>query len=139
MRALLLILWLCPATLMAQAESPPVAPIEPISSPYLMKLTGGLLLVVAIILVLAWLVKKFNLNQQSQSGLIRIIAGLTIGTRDRIVLLQVGEEQILLGLTPGRIEKLHTLAEPVEAPDAKLAPASFAAKLNRLMNDREAS
>ncbi len=139
MRALLLILCLFPATLLAQAESVPVAPIEPISSPYLMKLTGGLLLVVAVIFVLAWLVKKFNLNQQSQNGLIRIIAGLTIGTRDRIVLLQVGEEQILLGLTPGRIEKLHTLAEPVEAPDARIAPPSFAAKLNRLMNDREAS
>ncbi len=139
MCALLLTLWLCPATLMAEVDSPPIAPIEPISSPYLMKLTGGLLLVVAIIFVLAWLVKKFNLNQQSQNGLIRIVAGLTIGTRDRIVLLQVGDEQILLGLTPGRIEKLHTLTEPVEAPEAGLAPASFAAKLNRLMNDREAS
>ena len=69
-----------------------------------------------IIFLLAWLVKKFNLNQQSSSGLIRVIAGLSIGTRDRIVLLQVGEEQILVGLTPGRIEKLHTLAQPLEAP-----------------------
>ena len=118
----------------SQLDSPP---LEPLSTPYLLKLTGGLLLVVAAILVLAWLVKRFNLNQQSQNGLIRIIAGLSIGTRDRIVLLQIGDEQILVGLTPGRIEKLHTLAHPLEAPEGQPATSTFAAKLNRAMGDKE--
>ena len=124
----------------ALAESKLDTPaLEPLSTPYLLKLTGGLLLVVAIIFVLAWLVKKFNLNQQSQNGLIRIVAGLSIGTRDRIVLLQVGEEQILVGLTPGRIEKLHTLSHPLELPEGTAATSSFAAKLNRAMGDREST
>lgn len=113
------------------------SPLEPLSTPYLLKLTGGLLLVVVAILVLAWLVKRFNLNQQSQNGLIRIIAGLSIGTRDRIVLLQVGDEQILVGLTAGRIEKLHTMAHPLQAPEGQPATSPFAAKLNRAMDDRE--
>ena len=89
--------------------------------------------------MLAWLLKKFNLNQQSHNGLIRIIAGLSIGTRDRIVLIQIGEEQILLGLTPGRIEKLHTLSQPLDAPGEQIEPGAFAAKLNRLMGDRKPS
>ncbi len=103
------------------------------------KLTGGLILIVALILVLAWLMKKFNLNQQSHSGLIKIIAGLSIGTRDRIVLLQIGEEQILVGLTPGRIEKLHTLAQPLEVAGEREVSGSFASKINRLMGDRGTS
>jgi flagellar protein FliO/FliZ len=122
----------------ALAQSPLDSPaLEPLSTPYLFKLTGGLLLVVMVIFVLAWLVRKFNLNQQSQNGLIKIIAGLSIGTRDRIVLLQIGEEQILVGLTPGRIEKLHTLSQPLDAPEGQLASSSFAEKFNRVMGDRE--
>ena len=140
MRYLLPFLCLFSEALMAQSESPAVAPLEPISSPYLMKLTGGLVLTVALIFVLAWLVKRFNLNQQASSGLIRVIAGLSIGTRDRIVLLQVGDEQILLGLTPGRIEKLHTLAQPPDAPSTdQTVSGAFAAKLNRLMGERKSS
>jgi flagellar protein FliO/FliZ len=136
MRWILLLTGLLSSTAFAQSrlESPA---LEPLSTPYLFKLTGGLLLVVAVILVFAWLVKKFNLNQQSQNGLIKIIAGLSIGTRDRIVLLQIGEEQILVGLTPGRIEKLHTLSHPLDAPEAKLATSSFAEKFNRVMGERE--
>ena len=136
MRYLCLLLILLPQFALAQTEESAVAPLEPISSPYLLKLTGGLLLVVAIIFVLAWLVKRFNLGQQSQGGLIKIVSGVSIGTRDRIVLLQVGEEQILVGLTPGRIEKLHTLAQPLEPAAEQPVAASFADKINRLMGDR---
>ncbi len=126
----------CSFAVRAQVET--ITPLEPISSPYLMKLTGGLILVVALIFLFAWLLKKFNFNQHSQNGLIRIIAGLSMGTRDRIVLLQIGEEQILLGLTPGRIQKLHTLSQPLDAVSE--APGSaFADKLQRLMGDRKAS
>lgn len=137
MRFLPVLLLLLPGW--ATAEDEPTAVLEPMSSPYLLKLTAGLIAVVLAIFVLAWLVKKFNLTQQSAHGLIRIVAGLSIGTRDRIVLLQVGEEQILVGLTPGRISRLHTLAHPLDAPDAQSVSGSFANKLNRIMNDREAT
>ncbi len=139
MRWLLVFTGLFSSVVMAQSEFDTVAPMEPLSSPYLFKLTGGLLLVVAVIFGLAWLLKKFNLNQQSHNGVIKIVAGLSIGTRDRIVLLQVGEEQILVGLTPGRIEKLHTLSEPLDSPQGQIASSSFADKLNRLMGDRGTS
>jgi flagellar protein FliO/FliZ len=136
MRWILVLTALLSNTALAQSQLDTPA-LEPLSMPYLLKLTGGLLLVVVVILAFAWLVKKFNLNQQSQNGLIKIIAGLSIGTRDRIVLLQIGEEQILVGLTPGRIEKLHTLSQPLDAPEAQLASSSFAEKFNRVMGERE--
>jgi len=139
MRWLLIFGSLFSGALRAQAEPLESVALEPLSSPYLLKLTGGLVLVVLVIFMLAWVVRKFNLNQHSQSGLIRIIAGLSIGTRDRIVLVQVGEEQILLGLTPGHIEKLHTLAVPLEIPGGPLEASSFATRLGRLMGERENS
>ena len=140
MRFLAVIFGCLPQLALAQAEQPSATVLEPLSSPYLLKLTGGLILVVVVIFALAWLVKKFNLAQQSHAGLIKIVAGVSIGTRDRIVLLQVGEEQILVGLTPGRIEKLHTLAEPLAlSGESPMATTSFAEKINRLMGDRGTS
>jgi flagellar protein FliO/FliZ len=136
MRWLLILMFYLPSSLLAQQQSDQVATMEPMSSPYLAKLTGGLLLVVVLIFVLAWVMKKFNLSQHSQNGLIRIIAGLPLGTRDRIVLLQVGEEQILLGLSPGRIQKLHTLSNPIIQEQEQVSTSAFAQKLDRIMGKK---
>jgi len=138
MRRFALFLSCLPLSVFAQATVEDVTMIEPMSPSYLFKLTGGLILVVVIIFTLAWLVKRLNLTQHSQNGLLRIVAGLPVGTKDRIVLLQVGDEQILLGLSPGRIEKLHTLSDPVIVEDNAHSSAPFAEKLNKLMNKGEA-
>lgn len=123
-----------PLLVQAQQTTGSQAAIDPLSSSYLLKLTGGLLLVVIVIFLVAWILRKFNLTQQSRTGLLRIVAGLNIGTRDRIVLLQIGEEQILLGLTPGRIEKLHILSSPLDCEDKEPSAPVFAQKLTQLMS-----
>ena len=127
-----------PISALAQQAIGTQAAAEPLSSPYLLKLTAGLLLVVMVIFLFAWVLKKFNLTQQSKSGLLRIVAGLNLGTRDRIVLLQVGEEQILLGLSPGRIEKIHLLAIPLDCDSDEPGTPAFAQKLNQLMSKKAA-
>jgi flagellar protein FliO/FliZ len=134
----LLISLLCcfPLAVLAQQESADIASVDPMSSPYLAKLTGGVLLVVFIIFGLAWLMKRLNLSQHSQNGLLKIIAGLPLGTRDRIVLLQVGEEQILLGLSPGRIQKLHTLSIPLIDQQEPIINSAFSQKLDRIMGKK---
>ncbi len=123
-----------PAELLAQQASSEIAVVEPLSTSYLMKLTGGLVLVVAAIFFFAWLLKRLKLTQHSQHGLLKVVAGLPLGTRDRIIVLQVGEEQLLLGLSPGRIEKLHTLAEPLIDQNEQQALTPFAEKLQGLLN-----
>lgn len=114
------------------------AALEPLSSSYLLKLTGGLILVVIVIFGLAWMVKKMNLTPRSQTGLIKVVAGLNLGTREKILLLEIGDEQILVGLCPGRIEKLHTLTTPLNTDSIDVQAAGsmhskFARKLNQLM------
>ena len=136
MRLLIFLLCCLPLTVVAQQESADIASVDPMSSLYLAKLTGGLLLVVVVIFGLAWLMKRLNLSQHSQNGLLKIIAGLPLGTRDRIVLLQVGEEQILLGLSPGRIQKLHTLSIPLIDQQEPIVNSAFSQKLDRIMGKK---
>ena len=67
----------------------------------LTQLVLGLLLVVGLIFVLAWLMRRVQNIGPGNAQVIEMIGSRALGPRDRLVLVQVGEEQILLGLTPG--------------------------------------
>ncbi|AMB85311.1 flagellar assembly protein FliO [Pseudomonas agarici] len=101
----------------------------------LTQLVLGLLLVLAIIFALAWLLRR--VQQAGPTGkknqVIELIGSRALGPRDRLVLVQVGNEQILLGLTPGSITPLHVLKEPVEVPSGEPASAEFAQRLMELL------
>lgn len=106
-----------------------------LSSGYMAKLLLSLGLVVGIIFALAWVVKRFNFVPQQGRGIIQIISTLSVGSRDRIALIQVGEEQLLIAVSPGRITKLHSLEKPIQTLNAKtLEEGSFKDKLNTLLN-----
>ncbi len=91
------------------------------------QLVLSLVLVVALILVVAWLLKRFGGFAATTSGNMKIIDALSMGTRERIVLLQVGEQQVLLGVSPGHVEMLCTLEKPVETTaQASALQGSFA-------------
>ena len=68
----------------------------------LTQLVLGLLLVLGLIFALAWLLRRVQRAGPQQGQLIELISSRALGPRDRLVLVQVGNEQILLGLTPGR-------------------------------------
>lgn len=100
----------------------------------LAQMVFGLLLVVGLIFFLAWLLRRMQGVAVKGGQVIEIVGSRAIGPRDRLLLVQVGKEQILLGYTPGSIEALHVLAEPVEVPEsARQATPEFAQRLMELM------
>ncbi|MFT5502544.1 MAG: flagellar protein FliO/FliZ [Gammaproteobacteria bacterium] len=90
---------------------------QSLPSSYLLKLTVTLFFIVVMIFGIAWVLKRFNLTQQKGSGMIKVIGGMALGTKDRLMVIEIGEERLLLGLSPGRIEKLHTLNCPPSVPN----------------------
>jgi len=103
-----------------------------VNGDYMTKLLLSLGLVVAIIFALAWLVKRFNFIPQQSQNLIKIMSTLSVGSRDRLALIQVGDEQLLIALTPGKISKLHCLKNPVKTVDE--AQSSFKNKMDFLLD-----
>ena len=97
------------------------------------KLLFGLLLVVGLIFVLAWLLRRVQQINPRSNQAIKLISSHALGPRDRLVLVQVGREQVLLGLSAGRITPLHVLEEPVHLPDAEPANPEFAQRLMELL------
>lgn len=87
---------------------------DPMSGGYLMQLVIGLFIVLLCIVVLAWFAKKMKHFNPLADGSLRVIGGLSMGSRERVALLQVGEQQLLIGISPGRINTLHVLDTPIE-------------------------
>ncbi|MBV4451861.1 MULTISPECIES: flagellar biosynthetic protein FliO [Pseudomonas] len=99
----------------------------------LTQLVLGLLLVVGLIFALAWLMRRLQNAGPGNGQVIEMIGSRALGPRDRLVLVQVGEEQILLGITPGRITPLHVLKTPVDVAETKAATPEFAQRLMELL------
>ena len=104
----------------------------------LSQLVLGLLLVLGLIFGLAWLLRRVQHAGPRQGQVIELISSRALGARDRLVLVQVGNEQILLGLTPGRITPLHVLKEPVQVPgSAQPATPEFAKRLMEILGQQK--
>ena len=104
----------------------------------LTQLVLGLLLVLGLIFGLAWLLRRVQHAGPRQGQVIELISSRALGARDRLVLVQGGNEQILLGVTPGRITPLHVLKEPVQLPESSQpATPEFAKRLMELMGNQK--
>src|SRR5476651_686561 len=100
----------------------------------LTQLVFGLLLVLGLIFFLAWLLRRVQQAGPAGKGqVIDIIGSRALGPRDRLMLIQVGNEQILLGLSPGTITALHVLKEPVQVSSGEQATPEFAQRLMELL------
>jgi len=118
----------------AAAADRPQSPLgmsgEVLSSGFLMQFFSGLAVVLVCVVGLAWMMRRFGRLQSSANGALRMIDGMALSTRERIVLVQVGDTQLLLGVAPGRIDALHVLGEPLPvAGEEKPAGMNFATRL----------
>ncbi|TWX54116.1 flagellar biosynthetic protein FliO [Colwellia hornerae] len=73
----------------------------------------SLLAVLVAIVVVAWLLKKLQVGGTAVNGL-KVVTSLNLGSKERLVVVQVGKKQLLLGVTGQQINILDTLAEPIE-------------------------
>ncbi len=102
--------FLAPA--LALAEN--AAPSPGLDTSALVRVTLGLALVLAVIVGLGWAMRRMGAVTGSASGRLRVLGGVSVGNRERVVLLQVGEEQLLIGVAPGRVQTLHVLDKPLD-------------------------
>nr|WP_141676610.1 flagellar biosynthetic protein FliO [Pseudomonas bananamidigenes] len=125
-----------PAATAAAPAAPAVAPaVNSGVAGQLTQLVFGLLLVVGLIFFLAWLLRRVqNAGPAGKGQVIELIGSRALGPRDRLLLVQVGSEQILLGLSPGTITALHVLKEPVDVPaTSEKATPEFAQHLLKIL------
>ncbi|SFX22345.1 flagellar biosynthetic protein FliO [Marinospirillum alkaliphilum] len=90
----------------------------------------GLLVVLLLLFFLAWLVRRLNLvpGAMGAAGGMKVLAVLPLSNRERLILVQVGSEQLLLGVTQQQINLIHRLEEPLSTEGSQ--QAAFASLLD---------
>ncbi len=69
----------------------------------------GLVLVLGLLVVSLWLLKRLSHLNASAGCQIRVLGGLSLGGRERLLVIEIGQTQLVLGVAPGRIQTLHVL------------------------------
>lgn len=96
------------------AFTPP--PATAVSSGSVLQVILSLLLVLAAIALVAWLLKRINLPQNAAGNALKVISGVAVGQRERIVLVEVNDTWLVVGVAPGQVTALHTMPKNVLPP-----------------------
>jgi flagellar protein FliO/FliZ len=78
----------------------------------------SLLMVLALIGLSAFVLKRFNVTQQ-HNGQLKVVASLSLGVKERLVVAQVGEQQLVLGVTAQQITLIKSLEEPLDSGNSE--------------------
>lgn len=81
----------------------------------------GLFAIIALILGLAWLARRAGLVRHVQGGVMKVVGSTSLGARQRLLLVEVGDTWLVLGVSAGQIRTLHTLPAGSAAPGEAIA------------------
>jgi flagellar protein FliO/FliZ len=104
----LLLVWL-PASFAVSGPDNPAQVARTVSSSDIAAWGIGLVIVLSVFFMCAWGIRKLSGLTLNGAEKIRMVGGLSLGMREKVVLLQVGKKQLVLGVTPGHIETLLVL------------------------------
>jgi len=107
------------------------ATVQP--SDYFLQILLSLILILLIIFFAAWFLKRYAHVNGAVNGQLKVLGGIALGQREKVVLLQIGEEQIVIGVTPSQITHLYTLTEPIKIEEGDVTANRFSARLQEAL------
>jgi len=115
------------ATLAQAADSAaPPAVGAPVSLLSLLQVLLALLVVLGAIGLFAWLMRRFVPGQAGAGGLLRVVGGVMVGPKERLVVVEVGDTWLLLGVAASAVTLVHSMPKPPRAPEAQPSqPGAF--------------
>ena len=93
----------------------------------------SLLLFVGAIMGLAWLLNKLQGGRSHNGGLINVVASHALGAKERLVVVDVGGRQIVVGVTASQISTLHVLDEPLDVGVSSVERVNFSDRLKKVI------
>lgn len=97
--------------------------VRPLAGVDLLQWSLALLAVLVALFVFAWTLRRLGQFSRLEPGSFRVLAALSLGSRERVVLVQAGAKQLVLGVAPGRVETLCVLeGEEAIRMSGELAP-----------------
>ena len=129
--------------LMLAASASAAVPIKEASSVApttgLLQIFMGLIAVLTLMAVAVWFLKKIGPVSKGNMIPVKIVGGVSLGHRERVMIVEVADQWIVLGVTASQINTLSTMPKQEklsQEPLTKLPENQFSMWLKRHMDKR---
>ena len=114
----------------AHASAPKDAVGAPIGAADVVEMLLGLVIVLASVVVVGWLYSRSRRFQQGGEQIISVLAAQSLGPKERIVLVEIGGKQIVVGMTSAQVQTLHVFEErAVDSAPTAATTSAFSTRL----------
>lgn len=100
------------------------------------QMLGALGVVLAVLLGAMWLLRRLSGSKLAGTAAIRTVGGIAVGTRERVLLLEIGEHWLVVGVAPGSVTGIATLPRGELPEGPQTSTPDFASVLARLKGGR---
>lgn len=99
----------------------------------LIGMLASLVVVLLVIFALAWLLRRLQSTSLARGALVRVHGGVPVGQKERVLVIESGGQQFLIGVAPGGVNLIHRFEAPIVEADAPAATPAFAEKLAQVL------
>lgn len=127
--------WSCTSLAGMTASQPLVAASTPTPFTSLLQVILGLAVVLAAIVGLAWLFRRMSGGMLGGSSRLRVVSGVLVGQREKVVIVELEGEWLVLGVTSHSVNLLSKMDKPADAGTEVVQPGEpFARWLKAAMD-----
>lgn len=101
----------------------------------LLSFAASLIVVVGMIVVLGWLYSRSRLLGGSSNNAISIVASRALGSKERLLVIDVAGKQLLVGMTASQVQTLHVFDAPVVSAPQSAPVGGFSSRLKSALKE----
>ena len=101
--------------------TPAVEPARSFAAAGLLQAAFGLAVIIGLIFLFAWTVRRFGLQPTGSGRVLKVVSSAMVGQRERVVVVEIGDSWLVLGVAAGQVRALHTM--PADKLPNAAAPA----------------
>jgi len=134
-----------PATAAPAAAAPAPAPATVTSAPSsagsLLQVIFGLIVVLGLLAGALWVLKRVGGGRLTGGSVVKIVGGVSVGNRERVMVVEVADQWIVIGVAPGQVSKLADMPRQEQQQGAAALPGApnFSAWLKQTIEKRNAN
>lgn len=110
------------SAMLPTVPTPATVPAPSFAAAGLLQAGFGLAVVIGLIFLFAWVARRLGLQQSGSGRLLKVVSSAMVGQRERVVVVEIGDSWLVLGVAAGQVRALHTM--PAEKLPEVQAPAT---------------
>lgn len=104
--------------------------VVPLGGSQILSVGVSTLIVIGAIVLVGWMYSRARFTSRGPNDLINVISARPLGAKERLLLVEVGGKQLLIGMTSVQVQTLHVFDAPITTNETPAAAVGFAQRLS---------